>query len=118
KTLQQNLAVDTNGLIHAIDVTTANITDRKGAIKMCERHKKTFEKVTNILCDGGYTGSPFAQSIKRNDLNFTNLSCYQNDGLWNAPFLGWKITVDCERIVNEHLKIVDRVAYWQVWQFY
>jgi len=31
---------------------------------------------------------------------------------------GWKITVDCGRIVNEHLKIVDRVAYWQVWQFY
>ena len=58
------MAVDTNGLIHAIDVTTANITDREGAIQMCERHKKTLEKVTNILCDGGYTGPSFAQSIK------------------------------------------------------
>ncbi|WP_141444449.1 transposase, partial [Bacillus cereus] len=56
--------VDTNGLLHAIEVTTANITDREGAIKMCERNKKTLRKVTSILCDGGYTGPPFAQAIK------------------------------------------------------
>ncbi|AHA75131.1 transposase [Bacillus thuringiensis YBT-1518] len=31
---------------------------------MCERHKKTLGKVTHILCDGGYTGPSFAQSIK------------------------------------------------------
>ncbi|WP_170955205.1 hypothetical protein [Bacillus cereus] len=31
---------------------------------MCERHKQTLEKVTNILCDGGYTGPSFAQSIQ------------------------------------------------------
>ena len=31
---------------------------------MCKRHKKTLKKVTNILCDGGYTGPSFAQSIK------------------------------------------------------
>ena len=31
---------------------------------MCERHKKALRKVTNILCDGGYTEPPFAQSIK------------------------------------------------------
>ncbi|WP_372708547.1 transposase [Bacillus sp. CDB3] len=31
---------------------------------MCERHKKALDKVTNILCDGGYTGPSFAQSIK------------------------------------------------------
>ncbi|MBH0336653.1 hypothetical protein BM86_14455, partial [Bacillus thuringiensis] len=52
--IKRHIAVDTNGLIHAIDVTTANITDREGAIQMCERHKKTLKKVTNILCDGGY----------------------------------------------------------------
>ncbi|WP_197270464.1 transposase, partial [Bacillus thuringiensis] len=59
-----HIAVDTNGLIHAIEITTANITDREGAIQMCERHKKTLGKVTHILCDGGYTGPSFAQSIK------------------------------------------------------
>ncbi|AHA69701.1 transposase [Bacillus thuringiensis] len=62
--IKRHIAVDTNGLIHAIEITTANITDREGAIQMCERHKKTLGKVTHILCDGGYTGPSFAQSIK------------------------------------------------------
>ncbi|WP_180230648.1 transposase, partial [Bacillus thuringiensis] len=62
--IKRHIAVDTNGLIHAIEITTANITDREGAIQMCERHKKTLGKVTNILCDGGYTGPSFAESIK------------------------------------------------------
>jgi len=39
--IKRHMAVDTNGLIHAIEVTTVNITDREGAIKMCERHTET-----------------------------------------------------------------------------
>ncbi|MEB4844451.1 transposase, partial [Paenibacillus jamilae] len=62
--IKRHIAVDTNGLIHAVEVTTANITDRLGAIQMCKRHTKSLEKVTNIICDGGYTGKSFAQSIK------------------------------------------------------
>ncbi|PFK23859.1 transposase, partial [Bacillus cereus] len=62
--IKRHIAVDTNGLIHAIEVTTANITDREGDIQMCERHTETLDKVTNILCDGGYTGQSLAQSIK------------------------------------------------------
>ncbi|EOO58612.1 hypothetical protein IKE_06227 [Bacillus cereus VD196] len=136
---------------------------------MCEKHKKSLDKVTNMLCDGGYTGKSFAQSIeeaidctveiiKRSELhkfvvlpkrwivertfawleNYRRLwkncertlensrqSCllagvafYQNAGLWNEPLLGWKITADFGRTVKEQLKIVDKVAYWQVWRFY
>ncbi|PEA00918.1 transposase [Bacillus cereus] len=62
--IKRHIAVDTNVLIHAIEVTTVNITDREGTIQMCERHTKVLDKVTNILCDGGYTGPSFAQSIK------------------------------------------------------
>lgn len=62
--IKRYIAVDTTGLIYAIDVTTANLTDREGAIQMCGKHKKSLDKVTNILCDGGYTGPSFAQSIK------------------------------------------------------
>ncbi|MGQ0518566.1 hypothetical protein ACT453_55335, partial [Bacillus sp. D-CC] len=32
--------------------------------RMSFTHLETLDKVTNILCDGGYTGSSFAQSIK------------------------------------------------------
>ncbi|MGQ7307840.1 transposase [Bacillus cereus] len=53
--IKRHIAVGTNGIIHAIEVTTAKITDREGAIQMCKRHTETLDKVTNILCDGGYT---------------------------------------------------------------
>ncbi|MBG9585524.1 transposase [Bacillus thuringiensis] len=62
--IKHRIVVNTNGLIHAINVITANITDREGAIQMCERHKKTLDKVTNILCDSEYTGPSFAKLIK------------------------------------------------------
>ena len=46
-------------------VTTANISDRDGAIFMFEKHKKkTFKSVKNIMFDGGYRGDKFAKSIK------------------------------------------------------
>lgn len=38
--IKRHIAVDTNGLIHAIEVTTANIMDREDAIQMCERHRE------------------------------------------------------------------------------
>ncbi|MGQ0454931.1 DoxX family membrane protein, partial [Bacillus sp. SS-TM] len=31
---KRHIAVDTNGLIHAIEITTANITDRAGATEL------------------------------------------------------------------------------------
>lgn len=62
--IKRHITVDTNSLIHAIVVTTANVTDREGAIQMCEKHKKKLGKVTNILCDREYTRPTFAQTIK------------------------------------------------------
>jgi len=37
--IKRHIAVDTNGLIHAIQITTANITDREGAI-LCTINKR------------------------------------------------------------------------------
>ncbi|EJP81684.1 hypothetical protein IC1_06135 [Bacillus cereus VD022] len=58
--IKRHIAVDTNGLIHAIEITTANITDRLDTIQMWQRHAKALEKVKHMLCDGGYTGKPLA----------------------------------------------------------
>ncbi len=63
--IKRHIAVDTNGLPHAIEVTTANVTDRDGAIKMTERHKKDLSDIGKFLVDGGYSGEKFAQKIKR-----------------------------------------------------
>jgi transposase len=63
--IKRHIAVDTNGFPHAIEVTTANITDRDGAIAMTKRHKKDLSQVEKMLVDGGYSGKKFAQEIKR-----------------------------------------------------
>ncbi|MGH1286441.1 transposase [Bacillus toyonensis] len=62
--IKRLIAVDTNGLIHAIEITTANITDHLGAIQMCQRHAEALEQVKNMLFDGTYTGKPLVQVIK------------------------------------------------------
>ena len=78
--IKRHIAVDTNGLPHAIHVTTANISDKAGALAMLESNQASLSRIVNILCDGGYSGKPFAlavkqtidadvQVVKRNDLH-------------------------------------------------
>lgn len=62
--IKRHIAVDTNGLPHAIVITAANISDRAGAIEMLEKAKQNMELVQKVLADGGYTGSPFQDTIK------------------------------------------------------
>jgi transposase len=61
--IKRHIAVDTQGLPHAIHVTTANITDRDGAEVMVKEAKKRLSKVKNMLVDGGYSGAKFAAKI-------------------------------------------------------
>ncbi len=63
--IKRHIAVDTNGLPHAIEITTANVTDREGALRMARRHKENLSAVKKFLVDGGYRGEKFAQEIKR-----------------------------------------------------
>jgi transposase len=55
--------VDTSGFPHAIHVTTANVTDRDGALEMFEIHAPKLAGVIKVLVDGGYTGEKFANSV-------------------------------------------------------
>jgi len=61
-------------------VTTANVTDRDGALLALKDAKRELRRVQDILVDGGYTGEHFAisvedliganvQVVKRNTLN-------------------------------------------------
>lgn len=61
--IKRHIAVDTQGLLHAIHITTANITDRDGAIEAFSLHKNILSEVKNVLADGGYTGEKFANSV-------------------------------------------------------
>jgi transposase len=63
--IKRHIAVDTNGLPHGIEVTTANVTDRDGALLLAKRHKQDLSEVEKMLCDGNYTGENFAHAIKK-----------------------------------------------------
>jgi transposase len=47
-----------------IRVTTANITDRAGAVAIISNARENLENIENILVDGGYSGERFADEIK------------------------------------------------------
>ena len=59
--------MDILGLPHAIMLTTADVTDRAGAIDMVRYYcseTDNLNAVQKVLVDGGYTGDNFANAIK------------------------------------------------------
>jgi transposase len=62
--IKRHIAVDTHGLPHALAVTTAEVTDRKGALQAFERGKARLSQVQSVLADSGYVGRPFAQGVQ------------------------------------------------------
>ena len=45
-------------------VTTADKTDRQGALDAITIHRDTLQNVEVVLVDGGYTGEPFYLAVK------------------------------------------------------
>lgn len=61
--IKRHIAVDTGGLPHTIHITAANVTDRAGALEMIEKSKQHMDLVETVMADGGYTGTPFRESV-------------------------------------------------------
>jgi transposase len=120
--IKRHIAVDTQGLPHAIAVTTADVTDRDGALQAIDRCKPNLERVESLLVDGGYTGQPFADSVmkrikatvqvvKRNELHaFVVLPkrwIVERSFAWLEKCRRlWK---NCERKLNTAQEIVNRL---------
>ena len=62
--VKRHIAVDTDGLPHGIHVTTANLTDRAGALSIFDRCRDDLSQVQTVLVDGGYTEKPFAAAVQ------------------------------------------------------
>jgi transposase len=45
-------------------VTTANVTDRDGAVEMLRVCAPNLSKTAKVLCDGGYSGENFACAVR------------------------------------------------------
>ncbi len=118
--IKRHIAVDTQGLPHAITVTTANVTDRKGALMTFTRHKNSLAGVKNVLADGGYTGEAFADGVhhilgatveiaKRNELHTFKVIPKR----WVVErSLGWlekcrRLWKNCEGDLNTSLQFVN-----------
>jgi transposase len=117
--IKRHIAVDTQGFPHATAVTTADVTDRIGALQAMERCADNLEQVCGVLVDGGYSNAPFADAVqeklgakvqvaKRNELHtFTVIPqrwiversfgwLEQSRRLWNPP----------ERLLNASLQFI------------
>jgi IS5 family transposase len=58
--LKRPIVVNPQGRPHVITVTTAEVTDWKGAREALERSQPNLKRVKSLLCDSGYTGESFA----------------------------------------------------------
>ena len=56
--IKRHIAVDTQGLPHAIHITTANVTDRAGALAMFDRHRDGLTRCRTCWWMGATPGSP------------------------------------------------------------
>jgi len=63
--IKRHAVVDTMGLPHALLVTTANVTDRDGAIEMIGINLDNLSSIKTYLVDGAYSGEKFANAVKK-----------------------------------------------------
>ena len=117
--IKRHIAVDTQGLPHAIHITTANVTDRAGALAMFDRCRDGLSQVQNVLVNGGYTGKALCRGgarhvgssvevVKRNEMHtFVALPkrwVVERSFAWLEKCRRlWK---NCERKLNTSLQMV------------
>ena len=117
--IKRHIGVDTNGLPHVIYVTTANVSDKAGALAAISLRKDNLTKVEKVLVDGGYMGAPFAAAIyqtlgaaveiaKRNELH--KFAVIPKRWVVERSF-AWlekcrRLWKNCERKLNSSLNMV------------
>ena len=99
--IKRHIVIDSNGLPHAVVVTTVNAADRNGALQAFSLHCSRLSEVQKIRVDGGcgYAGKPFANEVKRilnSDLELAKrhelhtFAVIPNAGLLSGASPGWK----------------------------
>ena len=62
--IKRHLAVDRQGFTHAVAVTTAEITDRKGALFALQQEQTELRQVQCVQCESGYVATPLSQGVR------------------------------------------------------
>ena len=118
--IKRHIVVDTMGLPHAVLVTTANVTDRKGAILMLELNSENLSCVKKFLVDSAYEGENFANEVKSLLGGHVQVEVVKRDELHKFVVLpkrwivertfGWldkarRLWKNCERQLHNSLQI-------------
>ena len=108
------------GLPHAVLVTTANVTDRNGAILMLDINSENLSCVKKFLVDAAYEGENFANEVKKLLGNDVEVEVVKRDELHKFVILpkrwivertfGWldkarRLWKNCERQLHNSLQI-------------
>ena len=116
--IKRHIVVDTQGLPHAVLVTTADVTDRNGALEMIGFNLDNLSCVKRFLVDGGYCGENFANAVK--DLCGAEVKVVKRDELHKFVVLpkrwvvertfGWldkarRLWKNCERTLHNSLQM-------------
>lgn len=117
--IKRHIVVDTQGFPHALAVTTANVTDRAGALQALDNGYNSMGAMTNLLVDGGYTGEPFAKGVK--ELTGSSVEVVKRSELHNFAVMpkrwiversfAWlekcrRLWKNCERKLNTSLQFM------------
>jgi len=104
-----------------VSISTADLTDRKGALEALKRCKYGLSRVQSLLADGGYTGQPFEKDVqnilgdkvtvqiaKRNELH--TFAVIPKRWVVERSF-AWldknrRLWKNCERLLNTSLQFV------------
>ena len=119
--VKRHIAVDTQGFPHAVAVTTAEVTDRKGALQALERAKGSLPKVQSLLADAGFVGEPFALGVREILGEHVTVQIAKRSGMHKFAVIPKRWVVErsfawldknrrpsknCERLLNTSLQFV------------
>jgi transposase len=117
KTSGGHIAADVGGLPHAVYVTATDVTDRNGAVEMIKINRDNLSEVRRFLCDGGYSGKNFADSVR--EINGASVEAVKRNELCKSVVLpkrraagrsfGWpdnarRLRKNCERKLHTSLQ--------------
>lgn len=113
--------MDVLGLPHAIMITTADVTNRNGAIDMVDYYcdmSDNLSHIKKVLVDGGYIGQNFADEIKK--ISGAEVEVVKRNELHNFAVLpkrwiversfGWldkcrRLWKNCERLLQNSFQM-------------
>jgi len=117
--IKRHIVVDTMGLPHAIKVTTADVTDRDGAIELIKANQDNLSQVLKYIVDGGYSGEIFAKLVK--EITGADVEVVKRNELHTFKVLprrwvvervfGWldkarRLWKNCERKIHNSMQMV------------